>query len=39
MRRRTQYEIDALFEKSGFKKETMLIDNYGIFTVTKAYKI
>ncbi|MBN2768712.1 MAG: bifunctional alpha/beta hydrolase/class I SAM-dependent methyltransferase, partial [Campylobacterales bacterium] len=29
MRRRTQYEIDALFEKSGFKKETMLIDNYG----------
>jgi alpha-beta hydrolase superfamily lysophospholipase/ubiquinone/menaquinone biosynthesis C-methylase UbiE len=39
MRRRTQYEMDALFEKSGFKKESMLIDDYGIFTVTKAHKI
>jgi alpha-beta hydrolase superfamily lysophospholipase/2-polyprenyl-3-methyl-5-hydroxy-6-metoxy-1,4-benzoquinol methylase len=39
MRRRTQCEMDVLFEKSGFRKESMLIDDYGIFTVTKAYKI
>ena len=39
MRRRMQHEMDTLFAKSGFRKDTMLIDDHGIFTVTKAYKI
>ncbi len=36
MRRRCQYELDYLFAKKGFEKEMMLIDNWGIFTVSCA---
>jgi len=36
MRRRSQYELDRLFSKHGFSKESMLIDNWGIFTVSSA---
>lgn len=36
MRRRSQYELDYIFEEFGFKKENMLIDNWGIFTVSSA---
>ncbi len=36
MRRRSQYELDGLFSEHGFKKERMLIDNWGIFTVSSA---
>ncbi len=36
MRRRSQYELDTLFEKANFKKESMLIDNWGIFTVSSS---
>lgn len=36
MRRRSQYEIDTLFEKANFKKENMLIDDWGIFTVSSS---
>ena len=36
MRRRSQYELDSLFEKANFKKENMLIDNWGIFTVSSS---
>jgi alpha-beta hydrolase superfamily lysophospholipase len=36
MRRRSQYELDRLFALSGFKKEQMYIDNWGIFTVSVA---
>ena len=39
MRRRTQAELDALIEKSGFEKIDMLIDEWGIFTVSIARKI
>lgn len=39
MRLRSQYEINQLFKKSGFEIEDMIIDDYGIFTVTKAKKI
>ena len=31
---RSQYELDMLFTEKGFKKERMLIDNWGIFTVS-----
>ena len=36
MRRRSQYELDSLFELRGFEKEHMEIDNWGIFTVSSA---
>ena len=36
MRRRSQYELDSLFESRGFEKEHMEIDNWGIFTVSSA---
>lgn len=36
MRRRSQYELDSIFNASGFIKENMLIDNWGIFTVSSA---
>ncbi len=36
MRRRSQYELDALFAKHGFTKLGMEIDNWGIFTVSVA---
>jgi alpha-beta hydrolase superfamily lysophospholipase len=36
MRRRSSYELDHLFSEHGFKKEGMLIDNWGIFTVSSA---
>lgn len=36
MRRRSQYELDTLFERSGFAKEGMRIDDWGIFTVSSA---
>ena len=36
MRRRSQYELDSLFAEYGFKKDNMLIDNWGIFTVSSA---
>ncbi|MCC8152896.1 MAG: bifunctional alpha/beta hydrolase/class I SAM-dependent methyltransferase [Tannerellaceae bacterium] len=34
MRRRSQKELDRVFHLNGVKKEKMLIDNYGIFTVS-----
>ena len=36
MRRRSQYELDTLFERRSFEKEHMEIDNWGIFTVSSA---
>lgn len=36
MRRRSQYELDALFGAYGFEKEGMRIDDWGIFTVSSA---
>ncbi len=36
MRRRSQYELDHLFAQRGFAKEHMLIDDWGIFTVSSA---
>lgn len=34
MRRRSQKELDSVFACNGVKKESMLIDDYGIFTVS-----
>ncbi len=36
MRRRSQYELDTLFRRSGFEKASMKIDHWGIFTVSLA---
>ena len=36
MRRRSQYELDHLFAFRGFEKESMRIDDWGIFTVSSA---
>ncbi|EUB39349.1 alpha/beta fold hydrolase [Fusobacterium sp. CM1] len=36
MRRRSKKELDSLFENYNLKKEKMLIDNNGIFTVSLA---
>ena len=36
MRRRTQAEMDELVQSVGFKKMDMLIDRWGIFTVSLA---
>lgn len=36
MRRRSQKELDKLFRLQGFQKERMLIDDFGIFTVSCA---
>ncbi|HNK54904.1 MAG TPA: class I SAM-dependent methyltransferase family protein, partial [Leptospiraceae bacterium] len=36
MRRRTQLELDQIFAKHGFKKINMIIDRWGIFTVSIA---
>jgi hypothetical protein len=39
MRRRSQYELDYLFDLHGFKKEKMRIDDWGIFTVSSAQMV
>ena len=39
MRRRTQLEMDQLVANAGFKKVTMLIDQWGIFTVSLAQRV
>lgn len=36
MRRRSQYELDHLFAEHRFVKQSMKIDNWGIFTVSLA---
>jgi len=36
MRRRSQYELDRLFASFGFIKDSMQIDNWGIFTVSSS---
>jgi len=36
MRRRSQYELDMLFSSRGFRKESMSIDDWGIFTVSSS---
>lgn len=36
MRRRSQYELDSLFAEFGFEKISMLIDDWGIFTVSSS---
>jgi len=36
MRRRSTYELDHLFAEHGFEKEGMLLDDWGIFTVSSA---
>ena len=36
MRRRSQAELDQLFQHEGFKKQDMEIDTWGIFTVSRA---
>ncbi|MBK8455054.1 MAG: bifunctional alpha/beta hydrolase/class I SAM-dependent methyltransferase [Thiofilum sp.] len=36
MRRRSQYELDSLFNEYGFHKKMMKIDDWGIFTVSLA---
>ena len=36
MRRRSQHELDNLFAQVGFDKDNMLIDDWGIFTVSSA---
>lgn len=38
MRRRTQLEMDQLVEEAGFTKQNMLIDEWGIFTVSIAVR-
>ncbi len=38
MRRRTQLEMDQLVEEAGFTKKEMLIDEWGIFTVSIAVR-
>lgn len=38
MRRRTQAEMDELVRAVGLEKQEMLIDEYGIFTVSSAVK-
>ena len=38
MRRRTQAELDQLFEDAGFRKITQRIDEWGIFTVSLAVR-
>lgn len=39
MRRRTQLEMDQLVTTAGFKKITMRIDQWGIFTVSLAQRV
>lgn len=39
MRRRTQLEMDQLVAAAGFKKVDMLIDEWGIFTVSLAQRV
>ena len=38
MRRRTQLEMDQLVAEAGFSKVTMLVDQWGIFTVSVAQR-
>ena len=38
MRRRTQIEMDQLVAEAGFSKVTMLVDQWGIFTVSLAQR-
>ncbi len=39
MRRRTQAELDELVRQAGFAKQSMEIDNWGIFTVSVARRV
>jgi SAM-dependent methyltransferase len=39
MRCRPQAELDALVAAAGFRKETMVVDDEGIFTVSRATKV
>ena len=39
MRRRTQAEMDALVRAGGFRKVSMEIDRWGIFTVSLAERV
>jgi len=39
MRRRTQAEMDGLVSRAGFEKVGMLIDRWGIFTVSLAKRL
>jgi alpha-beta hydrolase superfamily lysophospholipase/SAM-dependent methyltransferase len=39
MRRRTQAEMDALVQQAGFRKVSMEIDRWGIFTVSLAERV
>jgi len=39
MRRRTQAEMDALVHEAGFRKVSMEIDRWGIFTVSLAERV
>ncbi|MEO5718818.1 MAG: bifunctional alpha/beta hydrolase/class I SAM-dependent methyltransferase [Chthoniobacterales bacterium] len=39
MRRRTTAEIDELVRRSGFEKQTMQIDRWGMFTVSIARRV
>jgi len=38
MRLRSQEEMDDLVRQAGFKKHEMLVDQWGIFTVSLAVK-
>jgi hypothetical protein len=39
MRRRTQREMDHLVAVAGFEKVDMLVDEWGIFTVSLAKRL
>jgi len=39
MRRRTQAEMDQLVRAAGFRKLSMEIDRWGIFTVSLAQRV
>jgi alpha-beta hydrolase superfamily lysophospholipase/SAM-dependent methyltransferase len=39
MRRRTQEELDELVREAGFVKEAQVIDQFGIFTVSRARRV
>ena len=39
MRRRTQAEMDQLVEAAGFRKITLRVDEWGIFSVSLAQRV
>ena len=39
MRRRTQEEMDELVRDAGFVKEDEAVDQWGIFTVSRARRV